>query len=94
MNDNMQAEALLGVWLGRGEAGELKAEFKEDGSLVYTITQGENEFKILLNFRVENNDLIITQPSSSKQEKTRFTMTEDNKLILEKATETWIFRRA
>jgi hypothetical protein len=81
--------ALFGKWrldptdvAARDTFGEVALEFKRDGSLTYVIEEAAKYDVMLLRYRIEGNELITDQPSSPKEERTRYSFTDDGKLIL------------
>ena len=60
--------------------GNVKLHFTADGYLIYTILGKEKDQKAYLTYRIENNMLITDQPSSPREERINFRITEDGKL--------------
>ena len=85
----MGEQRLIGKWRsdaddpeGIGEFGEVSLEFSPNGGLTYTIHVDEKRQIILLTYRVEGDVLITDQPSHPKEERTKFKITADGKLVL------------
>lgn len=93
MSEIIKADKLIGIWLGESEVGKLKAEFTEAGALIYTVCYGEKKFSMEFSYQIEDNFLLLKQPSTSAIEKTEF-MLNGNKLILKRNAEAWLFTRA
>jgi hypothetical protein len=79
---------LIGTWVSDPEDpasvreyGTVSMSFSPEGRLVYSVFSHDATQIILLNYRVERNVLITDQPSSRKEERTRFLLS-DGKLIL------------
>lgn len=80
-------ELLLGTWISDPQDiesirkfGNVKLHFTADGKLIYTIHGEYKDQKIFLTYRVENNVLIIDQPSDPREERAKFQITEEGKL--------------
>jgi hypothetical protein len=80
-------ELLLGTWINDScdvksiqQFGNVKLHFTADGYLIYTILGKEKDQKAYLTYRIENNVLITDQPSSPREERINFRITEDGKL--------------
>jgi hypothetical protein len=85
----MGEQRLIGKWRsdaddpeGIGEFGEVSLEFSPNGGLTYTIHVDEKRQIILLTYRVEGDVLITDQPPHPKEERTKFKITADGKLVL------------
>jgi hypothetical protein len=62
--------------------GSVSMQFSADGNLTYTLhTENENRV-MLLTYRVDGETIVSNQPSNPRQERTRFTITPDGKLVL------------
>lgn len=68
--------------------------FTEDGKLVYVIRQKDSKQIMNLMYRVEGQRLITDQPSSPKEERTKFSFDADGNLLLEYAESKAWFTRA
>ncbi len=89
---------LIGSWITDPKdmkVGDEKTrlDFYEDNRLNYSLISKDDTKLILLNYRIENNILITDQPTKPKIEKTKFTITADNKLILEFGGAQWQYIR-
>ncbi|MDL2269303.1 hypothetical protein LJC71_05430 [Desulfosarcina sp. OttesenSCG-928-A07] len=74
---------LLGKWRSAQDSLEdLTLEFKESGQLQYTIHGKDQDHKIFLSYRIENNALITDPPPSSSEAHTLFGFSEEGNLIL------------
>ena len=62
--------------------GDASLEFSPKGGLVYSVQGQEKQQVMLLTYRIEGDVLITDQPSSPKEERTRFEITPGGKLIL------------
>lgn len=90
--DNIE-KSLVGIWVLDPKSGENKKvveqfghvsmQFQEDGKLNYWIQKGDEKQYMFLDYRVEGDELISNQASAPKEEKTKFEMMEDGKLILD-----------
>jgi hypothetical protein len=81
---------LVGLWAldpndtaARERMGDVKMELRADGSLTYLISNGGKKQVMLLRYRVDGSDIVTTQPSAPREERTRFRITDDDLLILE-----------
>jgi hypothetical protein len=86
---NSVADKLIGRWhtdpadeLSRQDYGSVTLNFTRDGRLIYTSHGEEKDQIMLLNYRVENQMLVTDQPSEPKEERTAFSFTPEDKLIL------------
>ena len=75
---------LLGLWVtdpddlsSLREYGRSSMDFQPDGQLIYTIFQEGNRQVMLLVYRVQGNFLVTDQPSSPREERTRFEIRGD-----------------
>jgi len=73
--------------------GMATLEFGKDGRLTYSVDEGERRQIILLTYKVEGQTLVTDQPSSPRQERTRFAL-EGDILHLELGGVPARFRRA
>ena len=85
----MGIERLLGKWIsdpndatGYDKYGEVSLEFLEGGELVYTMHDPHRESAMLMDFRVEGDEIITNQHSNPREERTKFCIGEDGKLSL------------
>jgi hypothetical protein len=78
---------LAGQWrLIRAEAplgDDVTMEFSPDGSLTYTIREGEKRQIMLLRYRIEGDMIVTDQPSRPREERTRYRLESDGTLILD-----------
>ena len=84
------SSALLGVWrldendvAARGRFGDVSLHFGPNGSLRYVISGRDKDEVILLRFRVDNETIVTDQPSSPREERTPFALTDDGALVLQ-----------
>ena len=88
---------LRGKWVSEQstQAGEYSTlEFRENYRLDYTFHDAKKEQRIFLTYRIEDNVLFTDQPRHNRQERTRFKVAEDGKLILIYGNESTSFVRA
>jgi hypothetical protein len=89
MLENEESQPLVGKWRvdpadreAISEYGDVLLDFLPNGGLTYTIhTEGTRQI-VLLTYRVEGDVLITDQPSDSREERTRFEIRSDGKLVL------------
>ena len=89
MHDNCENQQLVGKWRSDpddeaaiNEYGNVSLDFLPNGGLTYTVhTEGKRQV-MLLTYRVEGEVLITDQPSDPKEERTRFKIRSDGKLVL------------
>ena len=79
--------------LSYGKAGCVSMIFNSNGRLDYCIEDNENISVICLSYFIEGDEIITDQPSSPKQERTRFVINSDGVLILDKQGERSLFKR-
>jgi hypothetical protein len=87
--ENDENRLLLGKWRTDpddqetiAEYGDVSLDFLLNGGLIYTVhTEGKRQI-MLLNFRVEGDVLVTDQPSDPHEERTKFELTPDGKLVL------------
>jgi hypothetical protein len=79
---------LLGLWVtdpddlaSLREYGRASMDFQPDGQLTYTIFQEGKRQVMLLVYRVQGNVLITDQPSSPREERTRFEIRDDTLIL-------------
>jgi hypothetical protein len=80
---------LIGTWRtdpndGRSlhEYGDVSMRFEKGGTLVYTVHLPDKEQIVRLTYRVDGDWLVTDQPSSPRQERTRFRLMPDGRLAL------------
>ncbi len=85
----MSFEGLLGRWVsdpsdatGYDKYGEVSLEFLDSGELLYTMHDPHRESAILMQFRVEGDEIVTTQPSNPREERTKYRIGDDGKLSL------------
>ena len=66
-----------------GQAEPTEADFRADGRLHYSVLSGDRWQIMKLVYRVEGNVIVSNQPSSPREERTRFTLQVDGSLVLE-----------
>ena len=79
---------LCGCWrmakaaegIDAGSAVEM--EFEPSGRLIYGVLDGDKWQVMLLTYCVEGNAIVSDQPSSRREERTRFEITESGDLVL------------
>jgi hypothetical protein len=83
------AEDLLGSWhsdpgdeTGEAQYGRATLHFRDDGRLTYSTNEEGREQRIELTFRVEHDVIVTDQPSSRREERTRFSIEGGNRLSL------------
>ena len=83
------ADDLIGTWVsdpedreGTQEFGRVTLVFEKDGELTYTVHAAGKDQKMFLTFRVEGEVIVTDQPSSPRQERTRFSVGSDGKLTV------------
>ena len=62
--------------------GKVTIEFLDNGQCTYTIHGEKKDQKIFLTYRIQEDALITNQPSSPKEEETKFKFTSDVELSL------------
>ena len=89
MSEFEAAEQIIGKWRSDPDDpeaiatyGDVSLDFTRNGGLVYTIhVEGKREI-MLLTYRIDGDLLITDQPSSPREERTRFKITCAGKLVL------------
>ena len=84
-NTHMSNEDLIGVWKSDSNKkyGDVTMEFNSDRSLTYTVKEGDKKQIINLIYWVEDDYLYTDQPSSPKIEKTKISLDDTGKLVLD-----------
>src|SRR5512143_3855091 len=84
----MSADKLLGKWKsdpddaeGYDKYGEVSLEFL-DGELVYTMNDPHRETTMLMEYRVEGDEIVTTQQANPREERTKYNISADGKLSL------------
>lgn len=92
--------SILGSWTvdetderGLAELGDVSLEFLQDGKLVYTILTDSKKQIILMEYRVEGNEIVTDQPSAPQVERTAYSVSPDGILTLEFGGVPYRFRR-
>jgi hypothetical protein len=62
------------------EYGDVELEFKQNGELIYAIHEGDKDEISVLTFRLEGDEIITHQPSSPREERTKFFLDSRDKL--------------
>jgi hypothetical protein len=94
------AEDLVGHWVSdpgdvvQSETYEqVSLDFSSNGTLVYAARTGSKREYIFLTWSVEGDVLVTDQPSTPKQERTKFNVDPDGKLSLLYADRRSVFVR-
>jgi hypothetical protein len=81
---------LIGTWQSdlndqdtKNAIGDVIMHFTIDGKLIYEINTSEKTQIMNLTFKTKDGFIISDQPSSPRVEKTKYTLVEENYLILE-----------
>lgn len=74
--------------------GNVSLVFSTNGILKYIIHEDEKDQIIFLTYRIEGDFLITDQPSTPKEERTRFEITADGHLVLYYEKDKSIFIKA
>jgi len=92
---------LIGTWVvdisdGRTvtELGDVAMSFQDDGQLIYTARAGGKNQIIRLRYTVKDGVISTDQPSAPRTERTKYTLTDDDMLVLEFDGVPYRFRRA
>jgi len=80
---------LVGRWLlveteDPSDTEDVSMEFRPDGSLDYEIDLGNKRQIMKLTYRVESDFIVSNQPSSPREDRTRFALLPDGRLELER----------
>lgn len=75
------------------ELGDVLLEFRDDGSLRYTIRSGEKSQIILLHYEIDGETLVTDQPSAPRVERTAFSFSDDGALVLFYGGQPYRFKR-
>ncbi len=94
---NRRASVLVGCWhLVRVEGQPYEpaeTDFREDGTLYYSVLAGTRWQIMKLTYRVGGDTIITNQPSAPREERTRFALAQDGTLTLESGGVQGLFRR-
>jgi hypothetical protein len=92
-----ESTVLVGCWhLVRVEGQPYEpaeADFREDGTLYYSVLAGTRWQIMKLRYRVDGDTIISDQPSAPREERTRFALGLDGALTLEFGDTRGLFRR-
>lgn len=79
---------LVGIWISDLEDkitqenyGNVTLDFRENGDLIYIITEQDKEQKILMTYRIDDIYLITDQLSHPQEERTEFFIDIENKYL-------------
>lgn len=93
-------DKLIGKWNSdqsdeatRISIGNVKMTFTKDGKLIYDINVGDKVERMNLVYKIHNDIIITDQPSHPQEQKSKFTIEENIKLILEFEGEKTVFLR-
>ncbi len=85
----MSAQELLGKWKsdpddaqGYDKYGDVSLEFLDSGELVYTMEDPHRQSTILMQFRVEGDEIVTTQQANPREERTKYRIADDGRLSL------------
>lgn len=80
----LKKEELIGTWVidSKDTFGDVSMTFKDNGSLIYLVKDGDKDNAMFLTYRVEGEYTITDQPSSPREEKTKAKI-GNNKLLLD-----------
>ncbi|MCF2501371.1 hypothetical protein [Dyadobacter chenhuakuii] len=91
---------LIGIWnsdqrdeLTQKNVGKVTMRFMSDGQLLYDINAGNKLQRMNLVYKINGDTIISNQPSHPQEEKTKFRIEDDNKLIMEFNGEKAVFLR-
>lgn len=76
-----------------GKAGTVSVEFHANGRLNYKIEEEAKMSVVCLTYFIDGNEIVTDQPSSPKEERTRFVIDSDGILILESEDRKSFFKR-
>lgn len=76
-------DPLIGSWLNESsELEKIRMDFTEDGQLTYTIIYPDKTQKIFLTYWTNGGILYTDQPSSPKEEKTTYVITQNGEELI------------
>ena len=94
---NREPNALVGCWQIIKTEGQpyepAEADFQDDGRLYYSVLSGERWGIMKLRYRIEGDTLVTDQPSSPREERSRFVLAPDGTLTIEFGGDKSVFRR-
>jgi len=83
-------ERLIGVWNSdatdqatKNNLGNVTMTFTKDGSLIYDIHEGDKLQRMNMTYCIIGDTIISDQPSHPNEQRTKYKLETDNKLILE-----------
>ncbi len=92
-----EPNALVGCWQlieADGQPHEpAEADFRDDGRLHYAVLSGDRWEIMKLRYRIEGDILVTDQPSSPREERSRFVLAPDGTLTIEFGGGKSVFRR-
>lgn len=84
---NGESSVLVGCWHLVEVEGQpyepAEADFREDGTLHYSVLAGTRWQIVKLRYRVDGDTIITNQPSVPREERSRFALAPDGTLTLE-----------
>lgn len=88
--DSIPRHGLEGRWIsdpgdlrGHDEFGRVSMHFRPNGELVYQVIEESRQQVIRLTYRVQGDFLITDQPSSPREDRTRYWFDEQGRLLLD-----------
>ena len=91
---------LVGVWNSdlndeatKNSIGDVTITFNEDGSLIYDIHEGDKLQRMNMTYRINGDTIISDQPSHRQEQRTKYKLQNNNKLILEFEGTATVFNR-
>lgn len=91
---------LIGVWqidssdiAAMERYGLVILEFREDRQLIYTIDTGDKLQRIFLTYQIDDGKLITNQPSSPREEVTRYELLGERLILFYGSTGTTFLRK-
>jgi ABC-type sulfate transport system substrate-binding protein len=83
-------EGIVGTWKSdmndsftKNNIGDVTMTFTNDGRLTYDVLEKKKLQRIYMTYQISGDTIISDQPSHSQQQKTKFKLVDNNKLILE-----------
>ena len=91
---------LIGVWNSdmtdqatKNSLGNVIMTFTKDGSLFYDTYEGDKLQRMNMTYRISDDTIISDQPSHPNEQRTRYKLENNDKLILEFEGTTTVFTR-
>ena len=85
---------LLGRWMLVSEEQELRvAEFEADGRLTYRVDLVDRQLVLLLAFRVEESEIVTTQPPQHEETRSHYELPDADTLVMQHGSEPFTYRR-